>query len=103
MVPDRTLDRFGAEEIFDRHAVRTGKGFFGCKLAKPIGQPTSFGHCHHGPKVICALRRFPGAAVIDAGATKKTAREKQMRGFYKLNLDETAQVLSRRDETACSA
>jgi hypothetical protein len=71
VMPNRTLDCFGAEQILGSYAVSTGKGFLGCKLAEPIGQPTFFGHCHHGPDVTSALRRFPGAAMIDAGTAKE--------------------------------
>jgi hypothetical protein len=70
-MPDGTLDRLGTEQILDSHAVSTGKGFLGCKRAEPIGQPTSIIQSHHAPEVIRALRRFPGAAMIDAGAAKE--------------------------------
>jgi hypothetical protein len=70
-MPNGTLDRLGTEQVLDSHAVCTGKGFLGCKLAEPIGQPTSFIHIHHSPYIIRALRRFPGAAMIDAGVTKE--------------------------------
>jgi hypothetical protein len=70
-MPNGTLDGFGAEQILGSDAVSTGKGFLGGKLAEPFGQPTFLGHSHHGPDVIRALRRFPGAAMIDAGAAKE--------------------------------
>jgi hypothetical protein len=84
VVPNGTLDRLGPEQILGGHAVSTGKGFLGCKLAEPIGQPTSFIQIHHGPEVIRALRRFPGAAMIDAGAAKERRNAQSYDGF---NLD----------------
>jgi hypothetical protein len=70
-MPHGPLNRFGAEQILGSDAVSTSKGFLGCKLAEPVGQPTFLGHGHHGPDVTGALRRFPGAAMIDAGAAKE--------------------------------
>lgn len=71
VMPNGTLDRFGAEEILGSQAVSTGKGFLGRKFAEPLGQPTFLGHVDHGPDVTGALRRFPGAAMIDAGDHNK--------------------------------
>ncbi len=73
VMPNRTLDCFGAEQILGGNAVSTSKGFLGRKLAEPISQPTLFCQSHHDCNGTRALRRFPGAAMIDAGAGKKIA------------------------------
>jgi hypothetical protein len=66
-----TLNGLGTKQIIGGNAMSTSEGFLGRKLAEPVGQPIFFGQGHHVPYANRTLRRFPGAATMDAGASKE--------------------------------